>query len=111
MILDIPVTNTSGTITGYDVVVYTLETGDPTKLRHVVYTAAGSSRVNASDIIAEDVKSLLFSSGGTGLSSVTDKSTVKVVTVKIEIAKVIVGFERLNDVTTAVSLRNKKLGL
>jgi len=111
LILEIPVVNVNGTVTGYDTVIYALDAGDPTKLRHVVYASAGSSRQNISEIIAEDIKTLLFSSGGAGLSSVTYKNAIRILTVKITVAKTIVGLERLNEVTTSASLRNRKIGL
>lgn len=111
LVLEIPVANTSGTVTGYDIVIYTLDAADPTKLRYIVYATAGSTREDVSEIIAEDVKTLLFSSNGVSLSSVADKNTVKILTVKIEVAKAVMGLERLNEATTSASLRNKSIGL
>ena len=108
LIINIPVTDINGTIIGYDTVIYTLDTPALTKLRRIVYAVPGSSRVNASEIIAQDIKSLAFSSNGTMLSSVTNKSTIKVLTMDVTTAKIIMGVERLNEVIVSSSLRNKK---
>ena len=108
LIISIPVTDVNGIIIGYDIVIYTLDAPDPAKLRRIVYAVPGSSRVNESEIIAQDIKSLLFSSNGTALSSVSDKSTIKILTIDVATAKIIMGVERLNEVIVASSLRNKK---
>ncbi|MDD5680488.1 MAG: hypothetical protein PHI59_04525 [Candidatus Omnitrophica bacterium] len=108
LVLEIPVANISGVVTGFDTVIYALDSGDPTKLRHIVYATAGSARKDTSEIVTENVKNLLFSSGGTELSSITYKNAVKTLSVKITTAKIAMGFERINEVTTSVSLRNKK---
>jgi type II secretory pathway pseudopilin PulG len=113
LILDIPVANSSGTITGSDIVVYTIDSGDSTKLRQIVITTAGSPRTNLSEIVAKNIKNqgLNFYSNGTPLSAVSNKSAIKIVTVKIVTSKVLVGTERLNEAATAASMRNKKIGL
>jgi Tfp pilus assembly protein PilW len=111
LILEVPFTNSAGQVAGYDTVIYALDASDPSKLRRMVYAAPGSPRKAASEIVAEGVKTLQFSSGGTALSSVAYISAVKTVTVKIETAKTVAGVERLNEMVTSASLRNKKIGL
>lgn len=108
LVLDIPVTDSGGIIIGYDVVVYALDAPDQTKIRRIVYAAAGSSRENSSEIIAQNIKGLLFSANGVALSSIANKNTIKAVTADVTTAKTVVGLERSNEVVISSSLRNKK---
>lgn len=108
LIIGIPVADINGTIIGDDIVIYALDATDSTKLRRIVYAIPGSTRQNASEIIAKDIRILLFSSSGTALSSITNKSTIKVVTVKVTTAKTVMGLERMNEIITSSALRNKK---
>ena len=109
IVLEVPVTNMSGTIIGSDMIIYTLDSADPTKLRRIVYTTTGSPRSDSSNIIAEGVDTLLFSSYGTGLSSVASLGSVKLLTIKIVTKKTAAGINRVNEIRTSASLRNKKI--
>lgn len=113
LILEIPVANSSGTVIGSDIVVYTLDPEDSTKLRQIVIATAGSPRTNLSEIVAKNIKNqgLGFYSNGTLLSAISNKSTIKIITVKIVTSKILVGTERLNEIATAASMRNRKIGL
>ncbi|MBU4375910.1 MAG: hypothetical protein KKD29_00345 [Candidatus Omnitrophica bacterium] len=109
LVLEIPVANTSGTIIGSDMIVYALDSADPTKLRRIVYATAGSPRSDSNKIVAEDVDTLLFSSYGTGLSSIASPGTVKLLTMKIITKTNAAGVVRVNEIITSASLRNKKI--
>ena len=107
IVLEVPVADTNGTIIGSDMIIYTLDAADATKLRRIVYATAGSSKSDSSNIIAKDVDTLLFSSDGTGLSSVASLSAVKILTIKIITKRTVAGVSRVNEIITSASLRNK----
>ena len=71
---------------------------------------AASSRENATKTVAENVDSLLLSSEGTGLSSVSDKQSIKTVSLKITTRIILAGISRTNEIITSASLRNKSAG-
>ncbi len=109
IVLEVPVADDNGTIIGSDMIIYTLDAVDSTKLRRIIYATAGSPRSDSSNIIAEGVDTLLFSSYGTGLSSIANPGSVKLLTIKIITKKTAAGVSRTNEIITSASLRNKKI--
>ncbi len=95
--------------TYFDIIIYALDTGDPQKLLRIVDAHTASSREDTAELIAEKIDTLLFSSNGTGLSSVTDKGTVRTVTIEIiTMSTQPIAPGRQNTIISSVSLRNKK---
>ena len=116
LILRIPSIDINGDIidpkTYFDTIIYTLDPGSPERLLYIVNANAASSRNNATEIVTQNVNTLLFSSNGTGLSSITDKASIITVTVKIITSTTaLAGSPRLNQITTSISLRNKSKGI
>jgi len=116
LILRIPSIDINGDIidpkTYFDTIIYTLDPGNPVRLLYIVNANAVSSRNNATEIVTQNVNTLLFSSNGIGLSSITDTASIITVTVKIITSTTaLAGSPRLNKITTSISLRNKSKGL
>lgn len=93
-----------------DYLIYTLESSEPEKLFRIVDAYPNTYREDIKETITEYINTLSFSSGGTGLSSVTDKQSIKTVTVRIVTTTTLPGLNRTNEITTSVSLRNKEIG-
>jgi len=116
LILRIPSIDINGDIidpkTYFDTIIYTLDPGSPERLLYIVNANAASSRNNATEIVTQNVNTLLFSSNGTGLSSITDKASIITVTVKIITSTTaLAGSPRLNQIPTSISCRNKSQGI
>ena len=94
----------------FDITIYTLDLADPAKLLRIVDPNPLSAREDLSETVAENIDTLLFSSDGAGLSYVPDKGTIKTVTASITTSESLMGSERTNEITTSISLRNKKIG-
>ena len=116
IILQIPSIDGSGNMidpeNDFDIIIYTLDPADPEKLLRIIDAneSAGSSRVDTSGTVTKNIHTLLFSSQGTGLSSVANKASVKTVTIKIITKTTLQGLDRQNETIASVSLRNKKIG-
>jgi len=90
IIIQIPSIDSGGTAidSTYDYVVYALlETSDTVQLRRIVDPNAASSRSNLNQVIAQNINSILFSSGGTGLSSVGSLSSVTALEIDLTVNK------------------------
>ncbi len=95
--------------THFDIIIYALDTENPQKLLRIVDAHTASSREDTAELVAEKIDTLLFSSNGTGLSSVIDKGTVKTVTVEIiTMSTLPIAPGRQNTIISSVSLRNKE---
>ena len=92
LILELPSINASGEATNitsqFDYVVYKLDSVNPTILRKSLDVLGGTSNRNggsdyANKEVARNINTLLFSSGGTGLSSVSNIAGILGLTVQI----------------------------
>ena len=117
IILQVPSIDGSGDMidpdNDFDIIIYTLDSTDPEKLLRIIDAneSAGSSRVDTSETVTENIDTLLFSSQGTGLFSIADKASIKTITIKIITKTTLPGLDRQNETITSASLRNKKIGL
>ena len=112
IVLKVPSIDSSGDVvdinSDFDYIIYRLAGSNPASLKRRVYPKTGvSSRPSEDRLIAENIGSLTFSYGGTGLSSIGDLTTVT----EIESSLVTlgtVGDVNLSDrLETRVKLRNK----
>lgn len=114
VILRIPSIDSNGNMIDpenvFDIVIYTIDPADPARLLRIVDANPLSAREDLNEVLAENIDTLLFSSGGTGLSYVSDKTSVKTLTTRIRTSENLMGSERVNEIATSISLRNKKIG-
>jgi Tfp pilus assembly protein PilW len=110
LVLEIPSIDGSGdVITGTsDYVVYHLNTTHPARLERILDADSTSSRSDEAHVITNNMNALFFSSGGTGLGSIADYSTLTQVEAALATRKTassgrVVGYS-LNSV---IKLRNK----
>ena len=86
---------------------YIIYTQNGTNLLRVVYPDASSKRAAETRTAALYVGSLLFSSNGTGLGSIGDPRTIKMLDVTLTTRKTILSQNLSNTLSTAIKLRNK----
>ena len=114
IVLSLPAIDLNGNIIEpiifFDKIIYTLDPIDPETLLRIVVADSASSRNSDQEDITKNMFSIVFSSGGTGLSSVFDKGTIRTVGINIITTTVTAGVSRQNEIITSVSLRNKSLG-
>jgi hypothetical protein len=94
----------------YDYIIYQLQGGS---LYRIVFKDPASSRPNENRVVAKYCTSLTFSSNGTTLSNITNKSTINNIDIYLPINKSTIslsGAGQINESmnpTTVVKLRNK----
>ncbi len=110
VILKVPPIDMQGDViapsTYFDIIIYTLDSSNPEELLRIVDANVSSARLNTSELIAEGIETLLFSSEGTGLSSVSDKTSIEIVTVELVTKTLLLNPERQNGIITSAFLRN-----
>lgn len=110
LILEIPAINGSGDVLDsiYDYFVYYLDPLDSAVLKRTVDADAASSRSNGTRTVANNVNALVFSSGGTGLSSVADVTAVTKLQISLTTLGSAAGMRTVSEqLNTEVDLRNK----
>jgi len=112
IILEIPSVDVNGNVidinNDFDYITYALNSGDPTQLDRIIDASASSSRADETQIFARNVDTLLFSSGGTVLSSIGDVSGLTQVDITLILLKAVPGnSDPLQEtLSSKVKLRN-----
>ena len=94
----------------YDYIVYKLQNND---LYRIVFKDPSSARLNENRIVANNCQSLTFSSNGTTLSNIANKSTINNVDIYLPLNKTVLSLSGQGQQaetmypTTIVKLRNK----
>ncbi len=112
IVLQVPSIDSDGAATDiyndFDTIIYTLNPSDSSKLLRIVDAYDGvSQRVDLSEEAGSAIDTLLFSSNGTGLSSVASKGDVKTITVKIITIATLTDIVNTKEIVTDATLRNK----
>jgi hypothetical protein len=111
IVLQVPSIDANGDIIDpdnyLDIIIYTLDSTNPEQLLRIVDANTASSRSDITETVTEYIDTLSFSSEGTALSSITDKSSIKIITSRIITKTTLPGINRTNEIITSASLRNK----
>lgn len=112
LILKVPSVDSSGIIidveNDFDYIIYRLHPSFSNRLERIIDANDGvSSRTDTTRTIADKVGSLAFSSGGVGLSSVSDFSQIFSVNVSLTTQQSWMGRTYQETLNTLVKLRNK----
>lgn len=111
IVLQVPSIDANGDIIDpdvyFDYIIFALDSTYPERLLRIVDAEAVSSRSNIAETVSQSIDTLSFSSEGAGLSYVTDKQSIKTVTVKIVTSAISGSSSRQNEIMTSASLRNK----
>lgn len=110
IILQVPSIDGSGDVitTSDDYIIYHVNSSDSTQLERIVDADSASSRSDETKILINDLNSLNFSSSGTGLSSVSDVTSLTNVEVGFSTSKTPAQGKSVSEsLNSVVELRNK----
>jgi Tfp pilus assembly protein PilW len=113
LVLEVPSIDGAGDIvdidTTFDYITYQLDPAEPEELERIVLADAASSRVSATQMIANNVANIEFSSGGTQLSMMADVTSASDISIEITTTREIAGSWDLDEThTSSAHLRNRR---